>query len=154
MARMARQQPPGAPAAEGVEPIDHQAALGAQHALGFAQHGVGILDQLEGMGQHDGVDGIRGKGQRGERCAQGGARAAFGGHQARVLRARALEQVPRGAPGAHLQQLEAEHIIERGARQGLLLAQHAGPQRGGEPVAQSQAGVDPFRRCFQPRAPR
>jgi hypothetical protein len=42
-----------------------------------------------------------------------------------VLRARAVQQVPRGAPGADLEKFETEYIIERERRERRLLAQHS-----------------------------
>ena len=65
-----------------------------------------------------------------------------------MLRARAAEQVRAGPPGAHLQQLEAEHVLEREPCEGAFLAQHARAQRAFEPfrrriVARSLATVAP-----------
>src|ERR1700691_6423332 len=50
-----------------------------------------------------------------------------------MLRASAAEQMSARSPGAHLQQLEAEYIVEREMRERRLLAQHSGPQRPFEP---------------------
>ncbi len=55
---------------------------------------------------------------------------SFGRHQRRVLGARAVQQMARRSPGADLQQLEAEHVIERQRRQRRLFAQHARARAG------------------------
>ena len=51
-----------------------------------------------------------------------------------MLRAGAVQQMARGSPGADLQQLEPEHVIERERRQRRLFAQHTRPERAFEPI--------------------
>jgi hypothetical protein len=96
------------------------------------------------MRQEDRVDGIGTKRQRIERRAQSHARARLRSDQSGVLRARTIEQVPRGTPRPHLQEFETEHVIERERRQRRLFAQHPSPERPLEPIGRRYIA-----RCFQ-----
>src|SRR5690606_38952463 len=130
-----RDEVPQAPQTVGGERQYEQLAVGAQHAVHFAQQRVRRLRALKRVRQQYGIDGIaRDRELLGIRQNVGAVARPVDERPA--LRAGITQKRAARPPKADLQQLLAEHALERGTHRALLVGEATPAERGGEPSRQ------------------